>query len=238
MKPILMALLLASAGVSAAPFTPEQEARIRELIRETLVQDPAILDEAAESWQRQQEADYQSNLNQLIKRQHQLLFESPTSPRLGAKAPALTLVLFTDYNCPYCKRLDPEVMKLLGNHPDLALIIKFLPFKGESATAAARLAISQWQRQPDAFLPLHQTLMGKRGMLDETSIRAALKATGNRALSMSDESAREVNINLQLARELGVQGTPALLIGNRLLPGAVSYEQLEQTLQDAREDAS
>lgn len=231
MKSILMALLLAGAGVGAAPFTPEQEARIRELVRETLVQNPAILDEAAESWQRQQEADYQSNLGRLIESQRKVLFESPASPRLGARDPALTLVLFTDYNCPYCKRFDPEVMKLLERNPRLGLVIKLLPFKGESSNNSARLALTLWSQKPEAFLPLHQTLMGKRGMLDDSAIRTALKATGHESLRASDESAREVNINLQLAREFGVQGTPALLVGRQLIPGAIPYEQLEQIVQ-------
>lgn len=231
MKPILIALLLVATGVGAAPFTPEQEARIRELVRETLVQNPSILDEAAESWQRQQEADYQSNLGRLIESQHKMLFESPASPRLGARDPALTLVLFTDYNCPYCKRFDPEVMKLLERNPRLGLVIKFLPFKGESSNNSARLALTLWSQKPEAFLPLHQTLMGKRGMLDDSAIQTALKATGNERLRASDESAREVNINLQLAREFGVQGTPALLVGRQLIPGAIPYEQLEQLVQ-------
>ena len=106
MKPTLLALTLLGTlltpALHAAPFTPEQEARIKELIRETLVQNPKILDEAAESWEKQNAADQAAQLGDFIKGNQEVLFNSATSPRLGAKHPKLTLVLFTDYNCPPC----------------------------------------------------------------------------------------------------------------------------------------
>mgnify|MGYP001067781146 CR=1 FL=1 len=52
------------------------------------------------------------------------LFNDPASPRFGAKQAKLTLVNFTDYNCPYCKQLDPLLEKLVAKYPDVAVIIK------------------------------------------------------------------------------------------------------------------
>ncbi len=60
-----------------------------------------------------------------------LLFNDPDSPRLGAKAPRLTIVSFTDYNCPYCKQFDPMLEKIVHDNPDVLLIVKLLPFKGK-----------------------------------------------------------------------------------------------------------
>ncbi|MGS3184152.1 DsbA family protein [Aeromonas taiwanensis] len=227
----LSASLLAPA-LHAAPFTPEQEARIKELIRETLVQNPKILDEAAESWEKQNAAAQASQLGDFIKGNRDVLFNSATSPRLGAKNPKLTLVLFTDYNCPYCKQFDPQLTKLLKAYPDdLGLVVKLLPFKGQSSAKAAQYSLTLWQQDPARFLPLHDKLMSKQGMLTETDINKALAATDNLSLTPNAKATEELRNSLRIGTLLGVQGTPATLIGNQLVPGAISYDELDQLVK-------
>ncbi len=103
----------------------------------------------------------QSNGNdQLV----QLLFNDPNSPRTGAKEPKLTIVSFTDYNCPYCKQFDPMLEKIVHDNPDIQLIVKLLPFKGQSSVNAAKAALSTWRQQPDKFWALHQRLMAKKAI--------------------------------------------------------------------------
>ncbi|MCF7741608.1 DsbA family protein [Aeromonas veronii] len=240
MKPTLSALtLLASLSAAllapalhAAPFTPEQEARIKELIRETLIANPKILDEAAESWEKQNAVAQEAQLGNFIKGNKDVLFNSATSPRLGAKNPKLTLVLFTDYNCPYCKQFDPQLTKLLKAYPDdLGLVIKLLPFKGQSSAKAAQYSLTLWQQDPARFLTLHDKLMSKQGMLTEADINKALAATGNTALKPAAKATEELRNSLRIGTILGVQGTPATLIGNQLVPGAIPYEELEQLVK-------
>ncbi|HDZ8979465.1 DsbA family protein [Aeromonas veronii] len=240
MKPTLSALtLLASLSAAllapalhAAPFTPEQEARIKELIRETLIANPKILDEAAESWEKQNAAAQEAQLGNFIKGNKDVLFNSATSPRLGAKNPKLTLVLFTDYNCPYCKQFDPQLTKLLKAYPDdLGLVIKLLPFKGQTSAKAAQYSLTLWQQDPARFLTLHDKLMSKQGMLTEADINKALASTGNTALKPAAKATEELRNSLRIGTILGVQGTPATLIGNQLVPGAIPYEELDQLVQ-------
>ena len=241
MKPTLSALtLLASLSAAllapalhAAPFTAEQEARIKELIRETLIANPKILDEAAESWEKQNAAAQEAQLGNFIKGNKDVLFNSATSPRLGARNPKLTLVLFTDYNCPYCKQFDPQLTKLLKAYPnDLGLVIKLLPFKGQTSAKAAQYSLTLWQQDPARFLTLHDKLMSKQGMLTEADINKALAATGNVALKPEGKATEELRNSLRIGTLLGVQGTPATLIGNQLVPGAIPYGELEQVVTD------
>ncbi|MDX7714411.1 DsbA family protein [Aeromonas caviae] len=228
----LVAATLGPPTLHAAPFTPEQEARIKELIRETLIANPGILDEAAESWEKQNAATQQAQMGDFIKGNQDVLFNSPTSPRLGAKHPKLTLVLFTDYNCPYCKQFDPAVAKLLAAYPDdLGLVIKLLPFKGQTSAKAAQYSLTLWQQDPARFLPLHDKLMSKQGMLTETDINKALAATDNLALKPAGKATEELRNSLRIGTLLGVQGTPATLIGNQLVPGAIPYDELEQLVK-------
>ena len=80
------------------------------------------------------------------------LFNDPNSPRIGAKNPKLTLVVFTDYNCPYCKKFDPYLEKIVEKHPDVAVVFKFLPFRSESSLTAARDALTVWLARKMASL--------------------------------------------------------------------------------------
>lgn len=228
----LAASILTAPALQAAPFTPEQEARIKELIRETLVANPKILDEAADAWEKQNAAAQEAQLGNFIKGNKDALFNSATSPRLGAKNPKLTLVLFTDYNCSYCKQFDPLLTKLLKAYPDdLGLVIKLLPFKGQTSAKAAQYSLTLWQQDPARFFTLHDKLMSKQGTLTEADINKALAATGNVALKPADKATEELRNSLRIGTLLGVQGTPATLIGNQLVPGAIPYEELEQLVK-------
>ncbi|MGF6192138.1 DsbA family protein [Serratia sp. 2723] len=225
MNKVLMLLLLIVTPVwAAAPFTAEQEVRIKELIRETLVSNPDILAEAVNAWQ-QQTNDQQ--IGQAIEKNSKILFDDPASPRLGAKNAKLTLVAFTDYNCPYCKQFDPMLEKIVNKYPDVALVVKLLPFKGESSIASSRVALTAWEQHPEQFWPLHQRLMAKKGFHDNASIAAAQEKTGVKQVAPSEQSMTTLRTNMQLAEQFGVQGTPATLIGDQMLPGAVSYQDLE-----------
>ncbi|BET81435.1 Secreted protein, suppressor for copper-sensitivity ScsC [Edwardsiella anguillarum] len=163
-----------------------------------------------------------------------LLFHNPATPRLGAADAKLTLVVFTDYNCPYCKRLDPLLEQIVSRYPQVAVAIKILPFKGESAHRAAQLALTLWRQQPERFLALHRTLMSKRGYHSAGSLQEALQRSGNGSLQPDGPgSIQELRDTLMLAQALGVEGTPTMIIGNQLIPGALEYEQLEQAVQAA-----
>ncbi|MDX7924452.1 DsbA family protein [Aeromonas media] len=236
MKPTLLALTLLGTlltpSLHAAPFSPEQEARIKELVRETLVQNPTILEEAAQSWEKQNAATQAAQIDKFLKDNEDVLFNSPTSPRLGAKNPRLTLVSFSDYNCPFCKQFDPHLAKLLKTYPDdIALVIKLLPFKGQTSAKAAEYSLSLWQQDPARFLALHDKLMSKQGMLTEADINKALAATGNSDLKLDDKATEELRSSLKIGTLMGVRGTPATLVGNQLVSGAIPYEELEEIVK-------
>lgn len=226
MRFILLFLVFIIGAVQASnpEFTPEQEARIQQLISETLIANPDILAKTAEAWERQ-------SSERAINNNLQTLYEDPNSPRFGPKNAKLTLVLFTDYNCPFCKRFEPLLEKALTQHPDIALVIKILPYKGDSSVKAARLALTTWRQQPDKFLNLHKNLMDNRLQHTDSSIKDAQQKSGLASVTADAQSMDTIHNDLRLAEQLGIQGTPATLVGQQLLVGAVPYETLEATIK-------
>lgn len=158
----------------------------------------------------------------------QILFNDPATPRLGAKDARLTLVSFTDYNCPYCKQFDPLLERLVKENPDVAVVIKLLPFRGASSISAGRAALTVWQQQPDKFMALHQRMMAKKGPQDEESIDAAIAKVGLAPVKVTPESYLQLKTNVEIAEVLGIQGTPATIIGDQLVAGAISWDDLNK----------
>ncbi|WP_108651109.1 DsbA family protein [Dongshaea marina] len=234
MKYWLLILTVFSTTLWAEPaLSPAQDTRVRELVRETLVNNPQILEEAIAALQAQQQKKQGQALSAFIKNNASILYHDPATPVIGAKDPKLTLVNFTDYNCPYCKVLDPELMKLLRAFPQIAVAIKHLPFKGKSSEQAAELALSVWEKNPEKFRALHENLMRYKPHHTEQSImRSEKRAEVELSLAdISPQSHETLTSNLQLARQLGINGTPTTLIGEQLLVGAVPYNTLERAVR-------
>ncbi|MBJ4954668.1 DsbA family protein [Salmonella enterica subsp. enterica serovar Goldcoast] len=160
------------------------------------------------------------------------LFNDPNSPRIGARQAKLTLINFTDYNCPYCKQLDPMLEKIVQKYPEVAVVIKPLPFKGESSVLSARTALTTWREHPQQFLALHEKLMQKKGYHTVASIKQAQEKAAASPVTLDAQSEETLSTNLQLARLVGVRGTPATIIGDELIPGAVPWETLEEVVKE------
>ncbi len=113
MKKTLAALMIAplifTATAHAAALTADQEAQVRVLVRDTLVKNPEILEEAIMALQQKQTEKQSAQMKDAVKANADALFNDKYTPRIGSKSPKLTIVSFTDYNCPYCKRFDPQL---------------------------------------------------------------------------------------------------------------------------------
>ncbi len=107
--------------------------------------------------------------------------------------------------------------KIVHDNPDIQLIVKLLPFKGQSSVNAAKAALSTWRQQPDKFWALHQRLMAKKGYHDDASIAAAQKKTATDSVNIDDKTMDSLKMNLILSQVLNIQGTPATIIGDQMV---------------------
>lgn len=161
----------------------------------------------------------------------QLLFNDPNSPRTGAKEPKLTIVSFTDYNCPYCKQFDPLLEKIVHDNPDIQLIVKLLPFKGQSSVNAAKP-----RSPPGVSSPINSGAAsaadGEKGYHDDASIAAAQKKTATDSVNIDDKTMDSLKMNLILSQVLNIQGTPATIIGDQMVAGAIPAEDPEGLVKE------
>lgn len=234
-----LALLAGAPAVAQADrvFTPEQRAAIVEILREALRTDPTILEDAIRAMQAAEAAAERARGQAAIAAHAEALFRDPGDPGFGAARGEVTLVEFTDYRCPYCRQMHGVVAELVRTEPGLRVVVKEIPILGPASVLAARAALAAHAQ--GGFPAFHDRLMRLRGEPDEAAVMQLAAETGLDPARLrrdmeSAEVARRLNANLQLAQALGIQGTPAYVVGETLLPGAVPIEQLREAVALAR----
>ncbi|GAA4774455.1 hypothetical protein GCM10023219_22390 [Stakelama sediminis] len=161
--------------------------------------------------------------------------DNPLAPKYAPKGYDVTIVEYFDYQCPYCRKMYPALAKLRASDKKVRIVYRDLPIFGDASVEAAHAAIaSNWQGKHAAF---HAALMTVPGKLNSKKIRqAADKAGVNWARLQRDLKvhAKEIDALLDSTRQeammMGLTGTPALLIGPYLVPGAMNYEQLTKAV--------
>ena len=232
----LAAMLLLPAASRADGFTPVQRAEIVSIVRDAMKHDPSILRDAVAALQaddaRHQEADQRAMITA-----HQDALVSPHDPVAGNPQGDVTIVEFFDTRCPYCRKLEPVMDQLLAEDHGVRLVFKDLPILGDASMLGARALLAAqkqggyeqlreavMQMPPDTTLPMIQQAALKFG-LDWKRLRHG----------MDDPAVQQrIDANLKLARILNIEGTPALVIGQQLVPGAVGLSDLRKLVAAAR----
>jgi protein-disulfide isomerase len=235
---VLASLLLATSGVQAASFTPEQRTEIVSILREALRSDPSILRDALQGLQADEIAQRDEAVRAALDRNHAALVADPADPIAGNPTGDVTVVEFYDTRCPYCRRMLPEMAALLQAEPGVRLVYKDLAVLGPASQLAARALLAA-QRQ-GGYLRLQAALMqASAAPTTPEGIRAEAEREGldgARLLRDMDDPAIAARLarNAVLAHDLGVEGTPALVVGRQLIPGAVELAALRAAVADAR----
>ncbi len=231
------AAIAGDAPAQTGPQPPPDKEAIREIVREYLLEHPEVIEEAIRALQAKRQADQAARTRDALVKNRVALVDHPMSPVSGNPEGDVTLVEFFDYQCGYCKRSLEPVMDLLETDPGLRVVWKDFPVLGQVSTFAA-LASMAAQKQ-GKYLAFHKALMGAADRLSEESV---IEIAGQVGLDVArlqrDMADREIIAYLQdtqrLARELGINGTPAFVIGNTLVPGAVDGARLRQLIAQAR----
>jgi len=134
----------------------------------------------------------------------------------------ITVVELVDYNCGYCKVLAPEVLELARKHPDVRFVFKDMVIFGETSEYAA--AATFLAKSPEQFVALHSAFMAARPLTDATATRImianGLDPEAVRREQLSPARKGYLQAVRQLALEMKLEGTPAFIVGNTLIPGA------------------
>jgi len=222
---------LLPSGALAQTLSPEQRAEVLNILREALRTDPTILRDAMGSLEQAEQAQRNSAQIRAIAMRADQLFRDPADPVKGNPQGRVTIVEFFDTRCGFCKQLHPVMEQLLARERDVRVVMKDLPILGPNSVLASRALIAA-QRQ-NQYVPLYDALMRLREEPVEPVLRREaerLRLDWARLRRDMDDPATLARIerNTDLARALDIQGTPALIGGTTLLPGAVDLATLQR----------
>ena len=168
-----------------------------------------------------------------------LVLRDPDVPVVGNPNGDISIVEWFDYNCPYCRKVAPELRQVVEDDGKVRLVLKDWPILGEVSKLSARLVLAA--KYQDKFLPAHEALIGVASRLTEPRVRELLAGAG---VDM-DRLARDLEANGKaidavLARNneqalaFEFRGTPSFIVGKYRVPGVLSMTQFEQVIADAR----
>ena len=168
-----------------------------------------------------------------------LVLRDPDVPVIGNPNGDISIVEWYDYNCPYCRKVAPELRQVVEDDGKVRLVLKDWPILGEVSKLSARLVLAA--KFQDKFLPAHEALIGVSSRLTEPRVRELLSGAGvdmdrlNKDLAANGKTIDAIlarNNDQALAFEF--RGTPSFIVGKYRVPGVLSMNEFEQVIADAR----
>jgi protein-disulfide isomerase len=171
------------------------------------------------------------------------VLRDPDIPATGNVNGDVTIVEYFDYQCPYCRKVEPELRQVVQDDGKVRLVLKDWPVLGPVSVIAARMVLAS--KYQDKYLQAHEALIGVNSKLTEPRIRELLSAASVDIDRVSrDLAANGKAIDAILARNndqataFGFRGTPSFIIGKFRVPGVLTMAQFDQAIADARKAAA
>ncbi len=233
----------AKTQINSSGLDKDQKVRnvgdVEEVLAKWVEANPqAILDSVA-NMQRKAMEEQAQNAQKNIGTKKSELFNA-NSPSYSPSGFDVTVVEFFDYNCGYCKRVNPTIEDLIKSDKKVRIIYKEFPILGQASEDLSVVAIAVHLMSPASYKKFHDALMTSKASTKDEALKVA-KSVGidsaklqSTISSQKDKIMKIINDNRILGSEIGIQGTPGFVIGEELIPGAVDLETLKAKIAAER----
>jgi protein-disulfide isomerase len=232
--------LAAPSRAQTADFTEQQRGAIREIVKDFLLKNPEVVQEALiELERRQKEKETETRLR-ITQDKSSPLYTAKHDVAFGNPAGNVTIVEFFDYNCGFCKRALGDLQKLVAEDKQVRVITKDFPVLGPGSLEAATVALAAKQQlSPDKVWAFHQKLLATRGQVGRAQALDAAKDAGadmtRLAKDLESPAVRAaIDENVRIADTLGLTGTPSYVVGDEIVVGAVGFAELKTRIDNVR----
>lgn len=252
-KPALSAAIISGLLLMAAPATAQDagkaaeakpaaaagsvlsRADVENIVRDFITENPQLILSSVDAYQQRSMQEQQTAA---VKMNQDRLFRNERSPFIGNEKGDVIMVEFFDYNCGYCKKVFPELQELVKQDSNIKIVFKDLPILGPSSEQASKWALAA-QRQ-NKYFEYHAAVMKHQGQLNTdvlTKIATDIGLDIDRA--KQDAEGTDVMIQLEqnrsLAGQMNISGTPAFILGEEIIPGALPVAEMKVKIQQVRD---
>ena len=231
---------LSSQELSNPKFDNAKRDEINELIKNYILENPEIIIEAIEIFQKKQSLNAIKKEKEVIKSLSDELYNDSNSYFFGNENSELKIVEFIDYNCGFCKKNHEIIMNILNENNDIKYIIKELPILGESSLLASKFAVTIYLVDgPTIYKKFYDSLMSYNTQLNfeilkKISIKVGSSIKDFNSHINKDRIKNVILKNLNLADKLSIDGTPTFIIEDNVFRGFISFDQLQEIIDSLR----
>lgn len=228
-----------NAHAAEGTFSAAQKEEIGKIVREYLLENPSIVFEAADKYKQQQEEEMAKKAEASIKDHIEYLTRAD-APSAGNPKGDVTIVEFFDYNCGYCRKALEDLQTLIKNDPNVRVVFSEMPILGPTSRTAALWALAA--NKQGKYFEFHTAVMHHKGLKEEAELEKLAQNVGLDIKKLKEDVKSEDIIamlekDIEVGRSIGVQGTPAFIIGTSFVPGYIGEEGLKKAVAEARSKA-
>ena len=205
-------------------------------IEEFLLKNPEVILKSLENYEKKIEKNQELKNKKNIEFNKQSLFDSSNGLFSGKSSGKKVLIEFFDYNCTYCKKAHKDIEKLLKNDPEIKVIYKNFPILSEQSLKLSKISLLLAEKDHNIFNNFHNSVIEYKGMIDDEKIKNLLLDLGLDPLKIFNELDKKylddaVKKDIELAKALGLKGTPVFVINDEVIFGYVGYGELSSKLK-------
>jgi len=248
MKSPFASLLISTAALcfafgATAQEKPLTNADVEAMVKKVIAENPDLIMKSVESYQMKQQAQAAVKASDSITSMQNDIVNDPNSPSVGNPKGDVTVVEFFDYHCGYCKHFFPLLTRLLDEDKNVRVVFKEFPILSEDSILAAKAALAVSKLDKTKYFSYHTALMKSSGqftmeMLTDKAKELGIDPDAFKKAMESPDIANELAHTKDLTQSLNIAGTPALIIGSDLTPGAIEMDVLKAKVAAARAAAS
>ena len=223
---------VAGASLAAGPGGgTADKAAIERIVRDYILNHPEIIPEAMTRLQNRE-------VTQLLSSNRKEIETPFAGAAAGNPKGDVSVVVFFDYACPYCRQGHADVNRLVADDGNIRIVYRDFPVLSPASDEAAMASLSAAQQ--GRYQQFHNAMFETSGKVAHERTIAMVRSAGlNEMRTANDLNApalkAEIKKNLELGRALGLTGTPSYVVGNRIMSGAVGYDKLKEAVTEARE---
>lgn len=251
-KPYLVVLLIIVAGIYGTRAQIKaaindafifDKNKVEEVVKEYIENNPKAIIASLQKMQEREYEEMQKQAQEQIKdKKNELLGEgSAITPYAGNKNGDVVIVAFLDYRCGYCKSSNNTLKELIKNDPNVKVMFKELPVLGPQSQKISQMALAIYLIDEQKYMQFHDAVMSTQNVDDKALANILVQLNIDNAkveaLMKDPRVNQELENVMKLAQQLGVRGTPAFIIDDTLVPGAIDLKNMQEMVKSARNKA-
>ncbi|MDP4709111.1 MAG: DsbA family protein [Rickettsiaceae bacterium] len=207
-------------------------------IKEYIINNPEDIVSSLESMQQKKIQDSAKQASSYLEENKEALEKADSPPVLGNPEGDITIIVFYDYNCSFCKKANEHANEIIKTDPGVKIILRPIPILGGTSMHAAKAALAIQKISPEKFHAIHDAMMQMKS-INEDSLKTLIEKhdidyaiVDNEINSFSVKQL--INKNFELAKGLGIQGAPSYIINGHFLPGLIPVDKFQTIILQLR----